>query len=70
MLVSGKQTLENGEAVLVKEAVPLELMFTAVNVWSYRVNGNGKVMGAEQSSQLMLALVVPGTRVPLPLVIV
>src|SRR6516162_2985528 len=51
---------------LPKASMPLAPAVAVVKVWSYRVTGNGRVIGTPQSSQLMPMLVVPGTNVPVP----
>lgn len=43
----------------------MEPTLTVVNVWSYRVKGNGSVTPVLQSSQWFPVSVVPGTMLPL-----
>jgi hypothetical protein len=49
--------------------LPFELRVALVNVPSYRFTGKGRVIGTEQSSQWLPVSVVPGTRVPVRVVV-
>jgi hypothetical protein len=50
--------------MVVNWALPLDERFTAVNVWSYSVKGNGSDTVVTQSSQWLPMSVVPGTIPP------
>ena len=51
-----------------KASMPLEPAVADVKVWLYNVTGNGRGMTTLPSSLLMPVLVVPGTKVPVPMV--
>jgi hypothetical protein len=53
-----------------KASMPLEPTVAEVKLWPYKVTGNGRGMPIPQSSQFMPRLLVPGTKVPVPVVYV
>jgi hypothetical protein len=67
---SGMQVMPLFVKGVPKASVPLEATVAEVNLWPYKITGNGRGMAIPQSSQSMPRLLVPETNVPAPVVYV
>jgi hypothetical protein len=66
---TGKQALPKAKSVVLNWILPFELSVALVKVPSYKFTAKGSVIGTEQSSQWLPTSVVPGTRVPVSVVV-
>ncbi len=66
----GRQALVNAALLLVNCRLPFEEILTEVKLPLYKATGKGKARVVIPSSKWLPVSVVPGTIVPLPVVIV
>ena len=67
---SGKQVMPELMRGVPKANMPLDPTVAEVKLCPYKVTGNGRGMAIPQSSQFMPRLLVPGRKVPVPVVYV